>query len=132
MKRKAIGKAQLLRLNIEKEEENIKVLEDNLILLRNALKEQEELDNHKKERAKENNRARRECKKIINKYPEFGIDVVRNKVGWNYEIFVGERLMKLTDEKNHNFSLSHHADDWCGVLDRLHEIVGWCNEHYER
>lgn len=131
MERKPIGKANLLKLNIEREKKNIKRLEGNLESLQAALKVQEAKDEREKERKRANNRARYKANKIIKQYPEYGFSVDKDADTGTYWVYMSEELEDLATAKDHSVSHEHWADDWESVCDRLYEQLGFCEENYQ-
>lgn len=135
MKRKPIGKANLLKLNIEREKENIKRLEENLESLQAALKVQEAKDERENERKRANNRARYKANKIIKQYPEYGFRIERDYPDGIHSltlwVFMSDEMERKATEMQHHLMDSHWADDWIDVSERLDEMVTFCKEHHQ-
>ncbi len=130
MKRKPIGKANLLKLNIETEKKNIKRLEENLESLQAALKVQEAKDKQKRELVKAENRARYRAKKIVKDYPQYEFSIERCSDTGTYWVCMGQELEDLASKKDHEVSHEHWADDWEGVCDRLEHQLEFCKENF--
>lgn len=130
MKRKPVGKSNILKLNIEKEKENIKLLEKNLEDLKAALKEEEAKDKQKRELVKAENRARYRAKKIVKDYPQYEFSIERCSDTGAYWVYMGQELEDLASKKDHEVSREHWADDWEGVCERLEYQIEFCQANF--